>query len=85
MEIILTMYGLTLFIGGLIAYFKNDYFSRGFFICLFTSIFGLFVLIKSKPSLAKEGNEHDQNYWPINSYFALIGTAFSFLIFWFYY
>ena len=85
MEIVLTIYGLTLLAGGFIAYVKNDYFSRGFFICLFTGIFGLIVLVKSKPSLAKEGNEYDQQFWPANSYYALIGMAFSFLIFWLYY
>ena len=85
MEIVLTIYGLTLVAGGITAYLKNDYFSRGFFICMFTGVLGLFVLIKSKPSLAKNGNEHDQQFWPENSYYALIGMAFLFLIFWFYY
>lgn len=85
MELVLTIFTLTLLAGGITAYLKNDYFSRGFFICLFTGIFGLYILIKSKPSLAKDGNKHDQHYWPTNSYYALIGTAVSFLIFWLYF
>lgn len=50
--------------GGIIAYFKRDYFSRGFFICLFTSLAGLVAIILSPSSKAKKGDEFDYYNWP---------------------
>ncbi|KAA3617549.1 MAG: hypothetical protein D8M58_01695 [Calditrichaeota bacterium] len=80
MEIVLIVYGIIVVSGGFVAYSKNDYFSRGFFICLLTGVFGLAVLVKSKPSLAKDDNEYDKHYWPGNSHYALLATAITFLI-----
>ena len=72
---------LTLFsalFGGIIARIKNDYFTRGFFICLITSIFGLVAIILSSPSKAREGNQEDYHGWPKYGSYAVL-----FLLFWF--
>ena len=64
MELLVYITLVTSIVGGIIAYKKDDYFSRGFFICLFTGIFGLIAIILSSKSEAKAGNEIDYHSWP---------------------
>jgi uncharacterized membrane-anchored protein len=63
--------------GGIAAYLKKDYFSRGFFICLFTGFIGLIAIILSPKSKAKEGDEADYHGWPQYGAYAVI-----FIMFW---
>ena len=58
--------------GGIIAYLKKDYFSRGFFICLVTSILGLIAIILSPKSKARQGNEDDYHGWPQYGAYAVL-------------
>ena len=67
-------------IGGIIAYLKRDYFSRGLFICLFTSIFGLLAIILSPKSKAKKGDKEDYHGWPEYGAYAVIFIMFGSLI-----
>jgi len=67
--------------GGLIAYRKSDYFTRGFFICLFTSIFGLIAIIVSPKSCAKKTDEVDTQYWPEYSIYAVFATLITVILY----
>jgi hypothetical protein len=60
------------FLGGIIARLKGDYFSRGFFICLFTNIIGIVALVLSKSSQARSGNENDYHNWPEYGSYAVL-------------
>jgi hypothetical protein len=65
---------IVLLSGGLIAYRKGDFFSRGVAVTLFTGVFGLIALGASKRSKAKEGHLIDYHYWPQYSFEALCGN-----------
>ena len=58
-------------LGGITAYFKGDYITRGIVICLITGILGLVIMIISPRSKALTGDEHDKHYWPRLSWLAL--------------
>lgn len=75
----IVFYLLISFIGGIIAYIKNDYFTRGFFICFFTGIFGIIAMLFSPKSKAKEGNEGDEHSWPKYGGIALLAAIVSLL------
>lgn len=62
--LIISSYVITVIAGGILAVIKNDYFTRGFFICLFTGIFGLIAIILSPKSKAKSGDKTDEHSWP---------------------
>ena len=64
MELMIYITLISAVLGGVISYFKNDYFTRGFFICLFTSIPGLLAIIFSPKSKAKQGDMEDYHKWP---------------------
>ncbi len=82
MEIVIYVILTSAIIGGFIAYTKNDYFSRGFFICLITSVFGIIAIILSPKSKAKEGDKKDYHGWPkYGSYAVLFIMGFSFLLY----
>ncbi|NIV03652.1 MAG: hypothetical protein GWN59_03220 [Calditrichae bacterium] len=59
---------------GVVAYLKRDYFSRGFFIGMFTSLFGLIAIAVSPASNAKSGDENDEHDWPRHGGFAVLFT-----------
>jgi hypothetical protein len=70
--ILISLYAITVIAGGILAVLKNDYFTRGFFVCLFTGIFGLIAIILSPKSKAKDGDKTDED----SSY------AILFIVFW---
>jgi TctA family transporter len=67
-------------IGGYIAFKKEDYFTRGFFMTLFTGIWGISILIFASPSKAKENKKSDKHYWPRESWIALILMALNLMM-----
>ncbi len=77
--ILLIAYVVIGFIGGLTAYKKKDYFSRGLGICLITSIFGLVGMFLAPDSNVKNGNVEDKHNWPHNLHVVLT-TIFVLLI-----
>ena len=50
-------------VGGIVAYKKDDYFSRGFATIALTWVFGLIFLLKAPRSKAKEGDQDDYKNW----------------------
>jgi hypothetical protein len=64
---------LIVVLGGVAAYFKRDYVSRGMAICFFTSLCGLLALILSPPSKARLGDQNDEHCWPPYSWVAVGG------------
>jgi hypothetical protein len=75
--ILISLYAITVIAGGILAVLKNDYFTRGFFVCLFTGIFGLIAIILSPKSKAKDGDKTDEHSWPEDSSYAIL-----FIVFW---
>jgi len=67
MEITVTQYLIiayvfvSMILGGIIAYQKKDFISRGVSISLFSGIFGPLFMIFSPPSRVREG---DKSPWP---------------------
>ncbi len=78
MEIAIYLTIISAFTGGIIAHIKKDYFSRGFFICLFTSVIGLAAIILSPNSKSKDGDEFDYHNWPKYGSYAVL-----FILIWF--
>jgi hypothetical protein len=66
-------------LGGVIAYTKKDYVTRGMAICFFTNFWGLLALILSPASKARSGEEHDEHQWPRLSWLAVSGTILTVL------
>lgn len=67
-------------IGGILAYYKKDYFTRGFFICLFTNVLGLFAIIFSPESKAKLEDDADCHTWPEYGSYAVLFLLFGSLL-----
>jgi hypothetical protein len=59
----LTLYVPIIIIGGIIAYRKGDFFSRGATICAFTWIFGLLFMVLAPKSKARVGDKEDLFSW----------------------
>lgn len=51
-------------VGGAVARMKNDFFSRGLVISIFSSWFGPLFMYFTRPSLAREGDAEDEESWP---------------------
>jgi hypothetical protein len=61
----LTVLALLPFVlGGVIARWKGDYFSRGVAITLLAGVPGIVVLALCRRSKAREGDEVDEHGWP---------------------
>lgn len=59
----LVLYVPIIIIGGIVAYKKGDFFSRGAAICAITWFFGLFFIIKAPNSKARAGDKEDLFSW----------------------
>lgn len=70
--LIISLYAVTVIAGGILAVIKNDYFTRGLFICLFTGVFGLIAIILAPKSKAKTGDKTDEHSWPEYGSFAIL-------------
>jgi hypothetical protein len=68
---------LVAILGGVVAYTKKDYVTRGMAICLFTYFWGLLALILSPASKARSGEQHDEHRWPPLSWLAVGGTILT--------
>jgi hypothetical protein len=66
--------------GGIIARVKGDYFSRGVGISFLTNIFGIIALVFSRPSRARENDDHDIHGWPPTAYRAAFAQMLLVLI-----
>lgn len=77
MEFIVYMNLISAIVGGILASYKKDYFTRGFFICLFTSILGLIAIIISPESKAKQGDQDDYHAWPKYGSYAVLFLLFG--------
>jgi len=59
----LVLYFPVIFLGGIVAYRKGDFFSRGAAICALTWLFGLLFMFKAPDSKAREGDKEDLFSW----------------------
>jgi hypothetical protein len=66
--------------GGYIAYKKGDFFTRGFFIALFTGIWGISILLFTSASKARENKTSDKHYWPRESWISLVLMAANIIV-----
>ena len=66
--------------GGILARFKKDYFLRGFFICIFTGVFGFLAILFSPISAVREGNEVDEHEWPRYGGYAVLGMLATIIL-----
>jgi hypothetical protein len=58
--------------GGFLAQKKQDYFTRGFFLALFTGMWGLIALVFAAPSRAKDNKPSDKHYWPREAWISIV-------------
>ena len=77
MELIVYMNLISAIVGGILAYHKKDYFTRGFFICLFTGALGIIAIILSPASKAKQGDQEDYHAWPKYGSYAVLFLLFA--------
>jgi hypothetical protein len=63
MLLFLVLYVPVIFLGGIVAHRKGDFFSRGAAICVITWVFGLFFMIKAPDSKARAGDKEDLFSW----------------------
>lgn len=75
---VVSVYILATVVGGLLAFFKKDYFTRGAAITFLTGVFGILAMALSAPSKARLGDNHDKHYWPGYSPLAVLGN-FAFI------
>jgi hypothetical protein len=66
-------------LGGVVAYFKRDYVTRGMAICFFTNLWGMLAMILSPASMARTQDEYDEHHWPQLSWLAVSGTVLTVL------
>ncbi len=63
MLLLLVLYVPVIFLGGIVAHRKGDFFSRGAAICAMTWVFGLSFMIKAPNSKARAGDKEDLFSW----------------------
>jgi len=61
--LLLVLYVPVIFLGGIVAHRKGDFFSRGAAICVITWVFGLSFMIKAPNSKARAGDKEDLFSW----------------------